>query len=254
MKQLLSIYSAELLKQKRTIAFLLTILIPVLLTVLIILMVLDKGPENYNEKMFFSMLNSTFSVWIIIILPMFISIETGLISSTETTTSQWKHIFCLPISKWKIVLSKWLVLLSVAFIANTLVVLLYMGTFPIIQFFVPQVAFLPFMDFLDFVWFLVMMCVASTGLITIHFVFSLIFPSLVGNIGFGISASTIAMAITWGGKFLEFFPWTLPLAAVGNFIALEAKFIPTTAIIVSLTTTIIWLVPGISVFNRKDIL
>jgi hypothetical protein len=254
MKLIFAIYSAELLKLKRTIAFLLTILIPVLLALLITIMVLDKHPENYNEEMFFSMLSSTFSIWSIIVLPMFLAIQTGLISATEKTTGQWKHIFCLPVPKWKILLTKWLAILTVTFAAHTLVVLLYLATFPIIQLIVPHVAFIPYMDTMDFAYFLMILCFTSIGLSSIHYVFSLFLPGLVGNIGLGISAVTLAMGLTWGGHFIEYFPWTMPMAALANFVDINIDFIPAVALFTSMVTAIIWLIPGIFTFSRKDIL
>ncbi|MBI9050185.1 MAG: ABC transporter permease [Anaerolineaceae bacterium] len=254
MKQLVAIYSAELLKLKRTIAFLLTILIPVLLIILIIFMVLDRGLENYNKEMFNHLLNFTFSIWPMIVMPMFLSIATGLIGSMETTTGQWKHIFCLPIPKWKILFTKWLAIITLTFVSHAQVVLLFLGSFPIIQLFVPQVSYIPFMDTLDFLWFLIILCVASVGLTSIHFVFSLIFPGLVGNIGLGISAVTLSMGLTWAGNFFQFFPWTVPLAALANFVELDTSFMPITAMLISLITAIIWLLPGIRLFSRKDIL
>ena len=60
MKQLMAAYSAELLKLKRTIAFLLTILIPLCLMIMIIFMMFDRGLENYNEDMYFHLLNFAF--------------------------------------------------------------------------------------------------------------------------------------------------------------------------------------------------
>ena len=254
MKQLMAAYSAELLKLKRTIAFLLTILIPICLMIMVLFMVLDRGLASYDEDMYFHLLNFAFSMWPIIVLPMFLSIAAGLISSTETTTGQWKHIFCLPVPKWKTLFAKWLVLITVCFVAHTLFVLLFMACFPILQLMAPQVAIVPFMNFLDFGWFLIVLCVSSFGLATIHFVFSLIFPGLVGNIALGISAVTLALGFTWGGALLQYFPWTTPLAALANFVELEANFSPTTAILISVITALLWIFPGILIFSRKDIL
>ena len=254
MKQLIAAYNAELLKLKRTIAFLLAILIPVLFIVLIIFMVLDRGLENYDKEMYFHLLNFAVSLWPVIILPMFLSIESGLISSTETVTGQWKHIYCLPIPKWKVLFAKWLVMITVCFASHALFVMLFMGSFPILQLFEPQGAIVPYMDTLDFAWFFVILCVSSLGLTTIHFIFSLLFPGLVGNIGLGISAVTLALGLTWGGQFLEYFPWTAPLAGLVNFVDIEADFRPPVAMLSSVITAAVWLILGLFAISRKDIL
>ena len=258
MKQLLSIYTAELLKLKRSIAFLLSLLIPILLTTLIIFMMLDDGLDTYNKEKFFRMTSSTFSIWSIMVFPLFLSIETGLISSMETITGQWKYIFSLPLPKWKVLFAKWLVLLTVAFIAHALIVMLYAGSFPFLQLFAPQVVYTSYFSIMEFAGFLGLLCITSIGVISIHFVFSLFMPGLVGNIGLGISATTLALGFTWGinvnGLLLELFPWTTALSSFAQYMELEVVLNPEIAAIISLCTAALLLIPGIFIFSRKEIL
>ena len=258
MKQLLSIYTAELLKLKRSIAFLLSLLIPILLAALIIIMMLDDGLDTYSKEKFFRMTASTFSIWSIMVFPLFLSIETGLISTMETVNGQWKYIFSLPIPKWKVLFAKWLVLLTVTFIAHTLIVFLYAGSFPFLQLFAPQVAYMSYLSVIDFAGFLGLLCATSIGVISIHFVFSLFMPGLVGNIGLGIGATTLALGFTWGisvnGLLLELFPWTTALSSFAQYMELEIVLDPRVAVITSLGTAMLFLIPGIFIFSRKEIL
>ncbi len=254
MKQLAAIYSAELLKLKRSIALQLTFLIPLLIILLMIGTLLNKHPENYDQKMFSSMLQSVYVSWLILVLPLFVAIETGLISGSEQISSQWKHIFCLSIARGKILFAKWLVEVTVLTAANLTLTVLFVLAFPILRACMPEINFIFFLCVQDMLTIFWQICVSTLGIASLHFAFSLLLPGLVPAIGLAITAVTFSIGITYSSVGVELFPWTLPMVSVANYVNLELTLSTTKALATSLIVSMLCCVIAIPAFVRKDVL
>jgi len=253
MKQLAAIYSAEMLKLKRSIALQLVLLVPLLIILLMIGTLLNKNPENYNQKMFFSMLQSVYVSWLVLVLPMFLAIVTGLISANEQMTSQWKHIFCLPVKRGKVLLAKWLVEISVLIAANLVLSILFILAFPILNACMPQINFILFLNGVDFLNIFSLVCLMSLGVASLQFAFSLLLPGLIPAIGLGIAAVTFSMGVSYSGLAVDLFPWTLPMVAVSNYVSLDLDVSIPRAIYASLIFSLGSCGMAVPWFTRKDV-
>ena len=124
MKELLVVYRTELIKTKNSFAFWLVILGAVFIPVFFVsnifyhwrdylhyLVLENPNPWNEYSRKLFNGIHFTF-------LPLLIVLITALVFNIEHKSNTWKHIFVLPVSKTKIFIGKYLVLL-------TLVLLLY---------------------------------------------------------------------------------------------------------------------------------
>lgn len=254
MKQLGAIYSAELLKLKRSIAGQLVILIPVCIILLMIGTLLNKHPENYDQKMFSSMLQSVYVSWLILVLPLFVAIETGLISGSEQISGQWKHIFCLPIAREKILFAKWLVEVTVLTAANLLLTVFFVLAFPALRVCMPEINFTLFLSVHDMLTIFWQICITTLGIASLQFAFSLLLPGLVPAIGLAISAVTLSMGIIYSSMGVDLFPWTLPMAAVSNYVALDLTLSISKALSTSLIVSMLCCLLAIPLFVRKDVL
>lgn len=254
MKAFIAILSAELLKLKRSIALQMVLLIPLLIILLMVGTLLNKHPENYNREMFQSMLRSVYVSWLILVLPMFMAIETGLISGSEQASGQWKHIFCLPIPRGKILFAKWLVGIGVMLGANLVLALLFILAFPLLRIFLPQIDFVFYLSSMDFLNLLIGICVTSLGIASLHFAFTLLLPGLIPSIGLGISAVILSMGITWAEVGIDLSPWTLPLIPLSRYVPLEMTFSLTRAVGLSVGVSLLCLLVSIPLFIRKDVL
>jgi lantibiotic transport system permease protein len=253
MQALFAVYSAELLKLKRSIALKLVFLIPLLIILLMIGTLLNKNPELYDKEMFDNMLCSVHVSWLIIVLPMFLAIEVGLISSSEQATSQWKHIFCLPIPRKKILFAKWLVEITIMIAAHLILITLFVLSFPMLALFMPQINFVIYLSALDFLGLFAMICLSSIGLASLHYAFALLSPGIIPAIAFGVVAVTFSMGITWSTVGINWFPWTLTLVAVSKYIPLEGQFSMLQALGISLLATVLSITISIPLFAKKDI-
>ena len=125
MKQLLIIYRTELLKVKNSSALWLVILGALFIPIFFVgticyhwrdyihyLTIEDPNPWNEYSRKLFNGVHFTF-------LPLLIVLIIALIFNIEHRSNTWKHIFVLPVSKAKLFICKYLVLL-------TLIILLYL--------------------------------------------------------------------------------------------------------------------------------
>lgn len=254
MKEFVHILSAELLKLKRSIALKLVILIPLLITLLMLGTLLTKNPELYNEKTFYSMLQSVQASWLILVLPMFLAIETGIISSNEQVTGQWKHIFCLPVRREKILLAKWFVEILILIIAQTILNGLFYLSFPLLRKLLPGIDFVFFMSTRDYLQLYGMVLLSSVGIASLHFVFALLLPGLIPSIAFGIAAVTFSMGVTWSGVGVNWYPWTLPIVALAKYLPMEFDASIPMALTISPLCAVLCLAICIPYFVRKDVL
>src|SRR5258706_9945724 len=124
MKELLVVYRTELIKTKNSFATRLVILGAVFIPAFFVsnifyhwrdyvhyLVAENPNPWNEYSRKLFNGVHFTF-------LPLLIVLITALVFNIEHKSNTWKHIFVLPVSKAKIFIGKYLVLL-------TLVLLLY---------------------------------------------------------------------------------------------------------------------------------
>lgn len=112
--------AAETLKLRRTLALAMVVLAPV--SVVIIQMLLIWGaphlpPGGYGWASFTA---STLELWRLLMLPLYVALETYLLASLEHTTGGWKHLFALPVPRGSIYAAKLLVAVALL-LGSTLV-------------------------------------------------------------------------------------------------------------------------------------
>jgi lantibiotic transport system permease protein len=111
---------AETLKLKRTLAFRMIFVAP-LLVVALQFFIAWKQPRPGAEFNLWDMVARTsLSVWAVFMLPLLITLETALINGVEHGEKQWKHIFALPVPRHAVYAAKFLIAQALA-AASTLI-------------------------------------------------------------------------------------------------------------------------------------
>ena len=106
---MIRVLHAELLKLKRTLAFRVIFVAPLLVAVLQFF-VMWKSPRLGPEfKLWETLPKTTLSVWAIFMMPLLITLETALVNGIEHTDKHWKHIFALPVRRHTVYLGKFVV-------------------------------------------------------------------------------------------------------------------------------------------------
>ena len=120
MMSLIRVLHAETLKLKRTLAFRMIFVAP-LLVVALQFFIAWKQPRPGAEFNLWDMVARTsLSVWAVFMLPLLITLETALINGIEHGEKQWKHIFALPVPRHVVYAAKFLIAQALA-AASTLI-------------------------------------------------------------------------------------------------------------------------------------
>ena len=218
MKMLARAISAELLKVKRTLALWMVFVAPLVVLSLQFLLLWQRGEapiSRYSSNPWVVIHLSTFNLYAVGMLPLFITLETALLAGIEHGPKAWKQLFALPVPRATIVTAKMLV--TAAMIAMSCIVLVF-GTvlcgYALAAIF-PQVDFSSGPPWSDLWTGAVSMFLASWLILVLHAWVALRWPSFAFASGFGMSA-TVGIALIASSKYWKIYPWALPVHAAGG--------------------------------------
>lgn len=100
--------SAETLKMKRTLAVWLALLAPVAIVLLVLVMFVQRAdymisPEHPAWESF---VQESIVIWMLLMLPLFVTLEMALLGQLEHGPKMWKGLYALPIPRWAIYAAK----------------------------------------------------------------------------------------------------------------------------------------------------
>lgn len=211
---------AETLKMKRTLALWLTLLTPGALVLLQV-----AGATQYQGKIaglstdinrWALLFEENFAIWVILILPLFITLETALLGQVEHGNGTWKLVHTQPIPRWATLAAKQLwgmVLVSLGMLA--LIALTLVGG-AILDILMPELGFEPPIPWGEMFAQTGIAFLAGGMILAIHTWIALRFRSFVIASAIGIGM-TIAGLVLRGLEWTEYFPWTMPGSAIYNY-------------------------------------
>ena len=106
--------SAETLKLKRTLAVWMVLIAPSVVVALNFVMLLDRG-ENFMSQAdtaWQALAQNILLFWALMMLPLFVTLETALLGGVDHNSQQWKHLYALPIPRWAIYAAKSIIALA----------------------------------------------------------------------------------------------------------------------------------------------
>ena len=211
---LFRVLSGECLKLKRTLALWMVLVSP-LLMVLLQFAVSSKGAAGFmreGKDAWPPMVHQTVEVWTLLIMPLFVTLETSLLAGLENTGKNWKNLLALPAPRWTVYASKLLVTIALLWTAHAVLIggtvasgwllkllhpALNLGSMPLGPFVLP------------------MLRVSAAALLAVaiqHWV-SLRWPSYTVAMGFGMCAMIAGLFASQSTLFAPWFPWSLPIRA-----------------------------------------
>jgi lantibiotic transport system permease protein len=210
--------SAETLKLKNTFALWLSILAPCALLSMNVLAFWSKGQhfitEGVNPWHRFAMQN--FSMYTILLMPIFIALLTSLTNGIEHKSNGWKHLYSLPLPKATIYTAKATTVLGLVLLSNVVFVLAYLAGGLFLLLVRPDLGF-ESMDGLPVVFVAVLkLFLASFVIIAVQFWLSMRWSSFALSMGVGIVAIiTVMVAMRW--EYIHFYPFAYPFMAIKGF-------------------------------------
>jgi lantibiotic transport system permease protein len=106
-------FYGELLKLKRTLALWMAFVTPLAIIALVSAASYLRPPNDATTNGWEWYPNIIISLWGLLMLPLFIALETALLSGMESNEKQWKHLFALPMPRSAIYLAKLLITLAI---------------------------------------------------------------------------------------------------------------------------------------------
>ena len=212
MNSLLSSLHAELLKLKRSTILLMTFIAPFSIVGLFFSAIVIKvNSESSNAWPSFQV--AIFSLWSLLMLPLFISLETALLGQIESSDNLWKHLFVLPIPRRSIYEAK-LIIGAVLLLIGS--ILLGIGTIIAgysISLIKPIIGFKAGIPWIGIFQFVILTFLASLFILSIQTWLSLRWQNFTLTIGLGMIATVTGQIITNSSEYSLFYPSSFPSLA-----------------------------------------
>jgi hypothetical protein len=217
--------SAETLKLKRTLALWMVLIAPSVIVLLNFFVLLQRDAQYLSQvaDAWQGLARNITMFWALLMLPLYVTLETALLGGVDHNGQPWKHLYALPLPRGSIYAAKWLTGVALAG-ASTIV--LWIGTMLcglLLSAIMPQIKFAWPIPAWDILRPMGLIFLVEWLVISIHLWVGLRWPSFTVSIGFGMVATTINIMIINSEKWSKVYPWTLSLYAIED----TANFLPT---------------------------
>ena len=209
--------SAERLKMRRTLALALTFLIPLALILLQFAISVQRGGSVYisDGDAWIWLSQNIIVFWSLLMLPLFVTLETALLGNMEYRNETWKKLYTLPVPRWMVILAKQVIALGLIALSFLFLVLLTALMGVILNAIDPTAGLGGPPPWLTLLKYSGLVFLASWLIIAINLWIALNWSSFVVSTSFGIVATISGVIIINSEKFGKFYPWALP-GLVGN--------------------------------------
>ncbi len=210
---------AETLKTKRTLAVVLAFLAPALVAALNFIIYWQRGSTLVPEdrSIWLSLAQNNLVFWNLLMVPLFIALQTALLAGVEHAHKNWKLLFALPVSRGAVYTAKQAVAMGLIGLSSLVLWAAIIGSGLLLGVVKPGIGFEQAIPAWPILKFILVSFVTSWLIISIHAWIGMRWPSFVVAMGVGIAAMIVAVVIVQSDYPL-YYPWTLPGAITLEFI------------------------------------
>ena len=206
-----AVLATEYMKLRRTLALRMTVLPLVVVFLYFLLGIMGTSSlVRQNPDVWDSIGRNSISLWTMLMLPLFITLETSLLAGLEHTDRNWKYLMTMPVPRWTVYVSKFIVTLTLVAIAH---VVLFAGTMVsglLLRQFAPDLKIVA-LPMGVVAWPLLKITAAALMAVAIQHWVSLRWPSFIAAMGFGMCAMVIGFMAVNSPEYGPWFPWSLTL-------------------------------------------
>jgi len=201
---------AELLKLKRTLAFRVIFVLPLLVALLQFFALWRTRKFGVDFHLWETLPKNMLAIWAVFMMPLLITLETALLNGIEHSDRQWKHIFALPIPRHTVYLAKFVVAQALIAISTLFLCVLTVLIGLAIMRLRPELAHsgpVPYgwlAKYATFVW------LAAWLIIAIHTWVSTRWSGFAVALGTGIGGTFFALFAA-SASLGKYYPWLLPM-------------------------------------------
>jgi len=201
---------AERLKTKRTLALWLAPLAPLVIIALQMTMVVQRQEYYRAQEIANAWIEyggQTVFLWTMLMLPLFITLETALLANLEHANKQWKHLFALPIPRGAIYLGKQVSGMAIIGLSMAALYAYIILSGLALRALTPGLGFEAPVPWWDFFRYIALSYLASWLILSIHTWIGLRWQSFVVASATGIAAMIIAV-VMFESDWAVWYPWT----------------------------------------------
>lgn len=210
---------AERLKLRGTLAFWLALIAPAVVVVFEVMMVfarVDYLRASQPSDMWVDYVMQLMVMWSLLMMPLFVTLETALVAQLDHASNGWKHLFSLPVSRGALYAAKQvggMLLIGLSLVA--LVGWTVLGGL-VLRLALPGLGFEANVPLADVAAFACFTFLGAWLVIAIQTWVAHRWPSFVVASAAGI-AMTIIGAMVIQSDYAGFYPWTLPMLVANGF-------------------------------------
>jgi hypothetical protein len=214
------VLSTECLKLKRTLALWMVLVTPMVVIALQFFVAYHNAPLTIRlgKDVWTPMVRQTVQAWTLLMLPLFVTLETSLLAGLENAGNNWKSLLALPAPRWTIYFSKLTVTICLLWAAHAVLVGGTIAGGMLLKLLRPGIN-LAGMPLGLFVPPMVTVSLCALLGVTIQHWVSLRWHSYPVALGFGMCAMITGVFAAQSENFAPWFPWSLPMAAVMTKVA-----------------------------------
>ena len=209
---------AEQLKLKGTLALAMCLIAPATVIVLNTLMALVRTPAgnavHEMPYMMWAMIN--YSLWAILMLPLFITLQSALLAGLEHGNHQWKHLLALPLPKSVHFTVKWLVLWLMNAVASLILMLLIPASGWMLDLMSSNVQMTGPVPWQKLLLLSLQIGIASSLMVGIHTAIALRWQSFTVASASGMVATVAGFLIAQSSRYGHYYPWALQVQMFTN--------------------------------------
>ena len=243
---LLRALHAELLKLKRTLAFRVIFVLPLLVAILQFFIVLrtKKFPAEFD--LWHTIGTSSLQIWAVFMMPLLIALETALLNGIEHSDRQWKHIFALPVPRHAVYVAKVIVAQGLIFVSTLTLSVLTVVAGIFATYLRPELANAGPIPFGWFAKYTTLVWAASWLIIAIHTWVATRWSGFPIPLGAGIGGTFFALFAA-SASLGKYYPWLLPMN-----LFIDGRF--KAALVLGIAGGIVATIIGCLEFVRRDVI
>ncbi|HET6587399.1 MAG TPA: ABC transporter permease [Oleiagrimonas sp.] len=207
---------AEMLKLKHTLALWMVLVAPLAVVALIVIEWTLNSPSKPSTltpvEAWQGLGRMFFTLWCLLMLPLFVTLQTALLAGLEHGNGQWKHLFALPVPRSVHYLGKLTVVVGMVVASYVLLFILTVPAGFVLMFTAPQMGIVGMPRLGGLVPPVAASLGASLLIATLQTWIALRWLSFTMAVAVGMVA-TVAGFIIGQSHYGRFYPWTLPVQA-----------------------------------------
>lgn len=219
MMALLRALHAEALKLRGTLALALCAAIPLAVVALSFLMIvvrnLDSAIDTDPAQSWDKWLRGTSALWAVLMLPLFVTLQSALLAQLEHANQQWKHLAAMALPREVHYLAKWVALAAFVALANACMLSLSVAVGVLVDTWWPATNFGAQVPWASVGGYWLGMTLPSLLIVGIHTYIANRWRSFTVVVSIGMVASIAGTLVVHSKTYGHFYPWMWPAQVVG---------------------------------------